>query len=514
MHTIKFPIATGKEKEKILAKGFRAMVQFHNIMVREAKRRLWHLQHDPEYQRLRTEYGQTAKKKDEAEKKRLGKLLNECIKCYDLTEHSLQKYGAFYQKKYPHLISSHQAQEEASRVYQGVCDVLYGDGEELHFKKWKDIHTIASKSWNGLRYYDPYHTEYYKKNTIPRYQNEIEYHGCQFKVKINWNDPYVKESMQHEISYVQIAREMFPSGWRYYVILYLEGDAPVKHRSKEGVAGLDPGVSTEAVVYDDYCELIELAPQCKSYNRKIQVLQNKIDRTKKMHNPQNYNEDGTIKKGKLQWKISKTCWRDKRKLTTLYRKKAAYTKQSHERQINELMKDANTFILEEMNFKALQKRSRQKTEKTDKTVEIEKKDGTKKKVRKNKRKRRFGASIQDRAPSSFVAILKRKCGQAGGAVIEVSTKEFKASQYDHSKDLYIKVPLSQRWKTIENEQGEECRVQRDLYSAFLLKNSNDQRNSPDRAKCIKEFDEFVEHMNVCIEKIKQTNTSYPACFGF
>ena len=307
---------------------------------------------------------------------------------------------------------------------------------------------------------------------------------------------------------------MFPSGWRYYVILYLEGDAPVKHRSKEGVAGLDPGVSTEAVVYDDHCKLIELAPQCKSYNRKIQVLQNKIDRTKKMHNPQNYNEDGTIKKGKLQWKISKTCWRDKRKLTTLYRKKAAYTKQSHERQINELMKDANTFILEEMNFKALQKRSKQKPEKTDKTIEIEKKDGTKKKVCKNKRKRRFGSSIQDRAPSSFVAVLKRKCRQTGGAVIEVPTKEFKASQYDHSKDLYIKVPLSQRWKTIENEQGEECRVQRDLYSAFLLKNSNDQRNSPDRAKCIKEFDGFVEHMNVCIEKIKQTNTSYPACFGF
>ena len=52
MHTIKFPIVTGKEKEKILAKGFRAMAQFHNIMLREAKRRLWHLQHDPEYQRL------------------------------------------------------------------------------------------------------------------------------------------------------------------------------------------------------------------------------------------------------------------------------------------------------------------------------------------------------------------------------------------------------------------------------------------------------------------------------
>ena len=509
MHTIKFPIVTGREKEKILAKGFRAMARFHNIMVREARRRLRHLQHDPEYQRLKAEYGQAAERKEE-----IGKELNQMTKQYGLIEKDLWKYASVHQKKYPHLISSHQAQEETSRVYQGVCKVLYSDGKELHFKRWDDIHTIASKSWNGLRYYDPYHTEYYKKNTIPKYQNEIEYHGWQFKVKINWNDPYVKESMQHEISYVQIAREMFPSGWRYYVILYLEGDAPVKHRSREGVAGLDPGVSTAAGVFDDHCKLIELAPDCKSYNRRIRILQNKIDRTMRIHNPQNYNEDGTIKKGDLQWNSSKTCWRDKRKLTTLYRKKAAYIKQSHERQINVLMKDANTFILEEMNFKALQKRSKKDMEKTEKPVEVKKKDGTKKTIRKNKRKRRFGSSIQDRAPAGFVTILKRKCSQAGGAVIEVSTREFKASQYDHSKNQYIKVPLSQRWKTIKNEKGEECRVQRDLYSAFLLKNSNKNRNTPDRKRCIKEFDRFVDHMNECIEGIKQTNTSYPACFGF
>ena len=70
-----------------------------------------------------------------------------------------------------------------------------------------------------------------------------------------------------------------------------------------------------------------------------------------------------------------------------------------------------------------------------------------------------------------------------------------------------------------------CKKDHAYYSAYKAqrayehelsasRNSNDQRNSPDRAKCIKEFDGFVEHMNVCIEKIKQTNTSYPACFGF
>ena len=58
MHTIRFPIVTGKEKEKILAKGFRAMARFHNIIVGEARRRLWNLQQDPEYIRLKTAYGQ------------------------------------------------------------------------------------------------------------------------------------------------------------------------------------------------------------------------------------------------------------------------------------------------------------------------------------------------------------------------------------------------------------------------------------------------------------------------
>ena len=73
MHTIKFPLVTGKEKEKILAKGFRAVARFHNIMVREARRRLWHLQHDPEYQRLKKNTVRQRNRKIQNEKKQSGK---------------------------------------------------------------------------------------------------------------------------------------------------------------------------------------------------------------------------------------------------------------------------------------------------------------------------------------------------------------------------------------------------------------------------------------------------------
>lgn len=509
MHTIRFPIKTGKEKEKILDKGFRAMARYHNAIVKEAKKRIRMLQRDPEYRMLKAEYGKAAETKDDTKKKELGSQLNACIRKHGLTEQALQEYGAVYQKNYAHLISSHQAQEEASRVFEGVKKVLYEGADDIHYKKWDEIHTIASKSWNGLRYYDPYHTEYYKKGLKPRYQNEIEYHNTQFKVKINWKDPYVLESMQHEIKYIQIERKMFTSGWRYYIIVYLEGDPPVKHQSRDATAGMDIGVSTAAVAYDDGCRLIELAPECRNYNDQIWKLQKQIERSQRIHNPENYNDDGTLKKGKHRWYFSNTCIRKKRKLSSLHRKKAAYTKQAHEEVVNKLIAKANVFITEEMSFKALQRRSQKPVEKCDKEIQITDKNGIKKTVRKNKRKKRFGSSLRDRAPSEFMMILKRKCEQQGGTVITINTQVFRASQYDHSRDEYIKIPLSQRNKIIGSHK-----VQRDLYSAYLLSHSNKEGTKPDREECIRQFDTFLDNMNNCIHEIRNSGKSYPACFGF
>ena len=57
-------------------------------------------------------------------------------------------------------------------------------------------------------------------------------------------------------------------------------------------------------------------------------------------------------------------------------------------------------------------------------------------------------------------------------------------------------------------------IQRDLYSAFLLMNSNDDLLSTNRDKCIKTFDNFLILHNICIESIKQNITKRPESFGF
>ena len=115
----------------------------------------------------------------------------------------------------------------------------------------------------------------------------------------------------------------------------------------------------------------------------------------------------------------------------------------------------------------------------------------------------------NRAPASFIAILLRKATLYGGNVYKVDTKSFRASQYNHITDDYIKPKLSERDKLIDGHK-----VQRDLYSAFLLKNSNSELSKPDRDKCIYGFNRFLELQNNLITKMKENNISMKHCFGF
>ena len=142
-------------------------------------------------------------------------------------------------------------------------------------------------------------------------------------------------------------------------------------------------------------------------------------------------------------------------------------------------------------------------------IEVKQKDGTVKVIQKYKRKKRFGRSINRRAPARFLLELKRKAEAVGGVYAEVDTKEFKASQYNHVTDTYEKIPLSQREKEIGNRK-----VQRDLYSAFLIRNADLDFKHPDREKCEYEFEDFANLQDQLILKMKESGLSMRQCFGF
>lgn len=502
-------LGTTKSDRHVLEQRFYAMNHLHNVMAKHARKLLIRLEHDHDYQDALKEYISLSKlskpsKQQKARKSDLGLILKNIRIELGLTDYSFQAYLAVSAKRYKKLVSSQQVQKEASRVWKAVEKYLFGNGKEVHFRRCRDMDTIGGKSnLNGVRFD--------KENLM------ISWLGMELKCILprqeNSRD-YVYEALSPEVSYCEIERKMFPNDWHYYVIVYLKGNAPGKMEGNaipdsKNVTGVDIGTSTVATVSDTIATLEELAPDSMKYNKRIRKLQDKMNRSRRASNPDKYNEDGTINRDNHdKWKFSNTYLRDRDKLKFLYRQKSAYTKQSHERMCNRLIQDSVNFIVEDMDFSALQRRAK-KTEHQNKVSDVKKKDGTIVKIRKYKRRKRYGRSMNNRSPSMFITILEKKAWQYGGNVYRVDTKSFKATQYNHSTDTYTKIPISQRSKMIDGYE-----VQRDLYSAYLLKNSNEELTHTDRERCIYGFRQFIRLHDSLIADMKANGISMKQCFGF
>jgi hypothetical protein len=196
--------------------------------------------------------------------------------------------------------------------------------------------------------------------------------------------------------------------------------------------GIDIGPSTIAVVSDTESHLKQFASELEFKAHKIRNLSSKMDRSRRATNPDNYNPNGTVRKGKKRWNSSKTYLKTRNAKANLGRKLAAHRKSLHGELVNDILRTGDTFKLELLSYKAFQKL--------------------------------FGKSVDKRAPGMFVSHLKNKAERAGGQVVEIPTHSTKLSQTCQCGRVKKKL-LSERVHKCE------CGVfaQRYLYSAFLAK---------------------------------------------
>ena len=519
MHTLRLKLKANRRMKRILEKRYRLIAHIHNKLVKHVKKQLTKLKKDPGYQALLARYSQIKNEektgRKSADKAETVSGLNRYVQDYGLTKSGLERYVSVMQKRFRKNISSQQAQAEVNKVMRGVEAVLYGDGKDVHFKKYLEFRTITGKSiTNGVKFF-----------LIPDHENRrmdchIAWNGLEIPVKLDISKSdlpdgknYIWESLNAgTLKYCEIVRLWFASGWRYYVNLYLDGDAPKKLTPGKSIMGLDEGTSTLAAVSETSVILEELAPACKRYNSKILKLQRQVDRSVRITNPERFHEDGTPKKRSEYlelgpWKYTKACLRKKARIRELYRKKAEYTDCMHHRLVNRMIQDSSVFVNEPMDFRALAKRAKE-TSRQERSTQIKKKDGTVQLVHKYKRKKRFGKSVTDRSPSRLVFFLKVKVKQYGLLYYETDPWKYRASQYDHTEDAYKKVNLDYRLKLVGGRQ-----VQRDLYSAFL-QSCMATAEKPDRDLCLERFEDFVQMQDERINEMKRQGLTRPACFGF
>ena len=257
------------------------------------------------------------------------------------------------------------------------------------------------------------------------------------------------------VKVVKVVRRLVRSQYKYYVQLTIEGEKPQKGRTLgKGNVGIDLGPTTVAVSGENVVSIDKLASKCDNIQEEITRLSRKIDRSRRANNPQNFNEDGTIKRGiKLVWNDSKRYKELRRELAELRRKQAAIRKQQHIERANALLKEGDTFIVENNPVDAWVRRAKE--------TKVDEKTG------KYKSKRGSGRSVGNHAPAMFVDILENKVKSLGGRFERVNTQNA-ASQYDFTTDSFKtgeeKHKLNERAITLSNGDTH----QRDMLAAFNL----------------------------------------------
>ena len=286
---------------------------------------------------------------------------------------------------------------------------------------------------------------------------------------------------------------MIRGRYRIYLHLTIEGKAKPKydrfgnprHKHGKGIIGADIGTQTVAYTSDTEVGLKNLSERGNSIQtseRKERLLYRAMERSRRASNPQNYNDDGTIKKGRKTWKNSNHYKKLKAKHSELCRINAVNRQLAINEDANHLRSLGDVFITEPKNASKLMKKAKETT-KDDKG--------------KFNKKKRFGKSIKKRCPSGFQTAVEKKFTITGGTYIEVSNN-YRASQYDHTADEYLKKKLSERMYKLTDG----TLVQRDLYSSFLLYCYDYNTQDIDKNKCITKFDDCYEKEKALIEWIK------------
>lgn len=470
---VQFPLKAEKYQEDILDKRFEIGRQIYNSLVNVTQKRYKEMIKTKNYRTLMSKLSGD-KKKD----KLIWNEINDIRKQYGMSKYSFYHDVKKIQHHFSNNIDSHTAQKIATNLWKAYDKFFYGSGENIHYKKYGNLNSLEGASnKQGIRFKD----------------DTILWNGLKIPVVIDYNNQYEYQALEADISYCGIVRKYVRNKYKYYVQIVFKGNPPVKadtetgeikHCIGQGDVGIDIGTSTVAYSSSTDVKILELADKVQNIEDEKRRLLRKMDRSRRAMNPDNYNEDGTINKQgnkKVTWIKSNHYIQYQNELKELNRKQADVRKYQHECLANQIISLGDNVYVETMNFSGLAKKYTT-TEKNEQG--------------RFKRKKRFGKSIASRAPAMLLEIIDRKLSYYGKYLIKIDTWSAKESQFNHFDGTYRKKTLSQRWNDFN-----DVKVQRDLYSAFLIMNIASDLKSFDIDKCNERFENFYRLHNLEVDRL-------------
>lgn len=459
---LELPLRTTSVHESTILVRLDAGRQLYHACLGETLERLAFIQQSKEYQRIKT----LPKTIDGEPNKERTKTFNELNRKEGFTDYDIQHYATGIRNSWiEEHIHAHIAQKLATRAFKAVQKKAFGLAKTVRFKGKNQMDSLEGKEADtGLIFRD----------------NTLFWSGLEIPCIIDPDNDLISYGLTHKVKYCRIVRRKINSKNRFYLQLILEGTPYQNPKNKignEGI-GLDVGVGTIATVSDTKATLKQFCNELIPDQKKKRRLQRKLDRSLRATNPDNYNENGTVKKGK-KFKKSNRYKSISSNLAETDRILAAHRKSLHGKDINEIISMGTRIQTENVSYKGWQKR--------------------------------YGKSIGMRAPSKFMDSLKRKAENAGGYLFEFPTQTTKLSQTCHICEEAVKKPLSKRWHICCG-----IRMQRDLYSAFLAKCVRKDTSVLDFARAKYLWQGMESILSEAISRTKQTAIGKvcPTSFGF
>lgn len=473
------PLKLEKWQSDHLEKRFEIARQLYNTLVHAELKRIHRIERMPEYREIERQIEATTDKK---EKWALKNQKKQFLRKNGINRNTFTTDMKRLYKHFNDNIGSNVAQHGIVSQVLTAFEKVYIENQsgEVHFKKPGDLRSVqgySQKKSGGVE------IMFREGKIIWNQQGNNDRKGVarEFPLKLSPDNSYEAEMLKKHVKFVRILRKDGKTKPHWYAQLVLEG-TPVakydpisgapKHPVGHGVVGIDIGTRTLAYSTDKEVNLLELADRVQNIEQEKRRLQRKMDRSRRAMNPENYNSDGTFKRGvKLTRNKSKRYRRIQHQLAMIQHHQADIRKQQHNELANYLLTLGDCFFVENMSYCDLVHRAN-KTEISEKTGRY-------------KRKKRFGKSIANKAPAMLLTMLKQKCQSRGLKGVKEVDTHVRASQYNHQTDTCIEKALENRWNVMPD--GE--RIQRDLYSAFLLQHCKQGLPEYNRKELKKEFGE-------------------------
>jgi len=446
---LELPLRVDAVQDRRLRTHLEAARCLYNALLGEALKRLHRMRADPGWQ--------AARSLPRGQRRERATAFSQLRKRYYFSEYALHDFAKEARCSWlaGHL-DAVTAQTLATRAYQAVNRVCLGKAKKVRFRsRGRGLDSVEGKrEETGLRFV--------LERPEQGHSGWLVWGQDRIPAIIDWNDPVVKHGLDHRIKYARLVRRKASSprakgadcqGDRFAVQLILQGTPyqKPKHQLGPGIVGLDLGPSTVAIVpREGEARLVTLCEELALDARKKRRLERKLDRQRRANNAQNYDEQGRVKKcgkSRLSWKHSRGYLATRRRLGTRERKLAAHRKSLHGRLVHEIVRVGNTIRTEKISYRGWQKC--------------------------------YGKSVGLRAPGMLIEHLRRTVANTGGTLHEFPTRTTKLSQYCHGCRTYAKKPLSQRFHVCTCGVGP---IQRDLYSAFLAANLEQQNSIPSIAQ--------------------------------